>query len=275
MSIFKRYVWQSQQQPQDVGANEKEYALRRLGAAPHRWLPSDTQRILEQQDRAWDEPRLAAELGSGSNDGPDAVIDSLLTESWRARLIADARDYGEIDRAAKKVWSQWRKRLVEFTSDFIHLLPRIVTFVAEIAADNESTHQGEAKTILSRLGSFELGASVLQRAAALLDRNVKPAAASSLLRLLQEAASLSERNAIEKCMHLGRENDALTSALRSSERDLQLEIWMHAACLSIATGAPGWEKPLSPDSLAMRAVRDLRKERDKLAADLREARRVR
>lgn len=36
------------------------------------------------------------------------------------------------------------------------------------------------------------------------------------------------------------------------------EAWMHAACLSIAEGVPSWEKPLEHDSLAMRAVRDLR-----------------
>lgn len=36
------------------------------------------------------------------------------------------------------------------------------------------------------------------------------------------------------------------------------EAWQHAACLSIAEGAPGWDRPSANDSPAMRAVRELR-----------------
>jgi hypothetical protein len=45
------------------------------------------------------------------------------------------------------------------------------------------------------------------------------------------------------------------------------EAWMHAACLSIAEGAPGWEQPSTTDSAAMTAVRRLRQERDALRAE--------
>ena len=39
----------------------------------------------------------------------------------------------------------------------------------------------------------------------------------------------------------------------------ELERWQHAACLSIAKGAPGWSMPTANDSEAMKAVRNLRK----------------
>lgn len=41
--------------------------------------------------------------------------------------------------------------------------------------------------------------------------------------------------------------------------DLEREIMQHAACLSIAEGAPGWETPTPFDSLAMVTVRELRR----------------
>lgn len=47
------------------------------------------------------------------------------------------------------------------------------------------------------------------------------------------------------------------------ERDR--EAWQHAGCLSIAEG-PDWDRPTFDDSEAMRAVRRLRAERDRLLA---------
>jgi hypothetical protein len=44
------------------------------------------------------------------------------------------------------------------------------------------------------------------------------------------------------------------------------EVWRHAACLSIAEGAPQWEQETTGDSPAMVAVRKLRSERDALVA---------
>lgn len=45
---------------------------------------------------------------------------------------------------------------------------------------------------------------------------------------------------------------------RPFEDDAERECWQHAACLSIAEGAPEWNKPTVCDSVAMKAVRDLR-----------------
>jgi hypothetical protein len=54
-------------------------------------------------------------------------------------------------------------------------------------------------------------------------------------------------------------------AVERAQRDD--EAWMHAACLSIADGVPGWEKPLEHDSLAMRTVRALRLAYEEARAD--------
>jgi hypothetical protein len=55
------------------------------------------------------------------------------------------------------------------------------------------------------------------------------------------------------------------------------EAWQHAACLSIAEAAPGWEFPTGNDSPAMVAVRALRRryEDEKMANDTRRAERRR
>lgn len=43
-------------------------------------------------------------------------------------------------------------------------------------------------------------------------------------------------------------------------RPEQDHAWQHAACLSIAEGHPGWDVPTTNDSLAMIAVRNLRRQ---------------
>jgi hypothetical protein len=49
------------------------------------------------------------------------------------------------------------------------------------------------------------------------------------------------------------------------------EAWMHAACLSIAEGVPGWEQPATTDSAAMTSVRRLRQAYDALRVELKSA----
>ena len=46
--------------------------------------------------------------------------------------------------------------------------------------------------------------------------------------------------------------------------NLDKERWQHAACLSIAEGVPGWEEETWAESEAIRAVRKLRQEVERL-----------
>lgn len=62
-----------------------------------------------------------------------------------------------------------------------------------------------------------------------------------------------------------------------TDDEIEREVFLHAACLSIAEGVSGWDKPLTAwgDSPATDAVRRLRAERDALRATLAEVTRER
>jgi len=65
------------------------------------------------------------------------------------------------------------------------------------------------------------------------------------------------------------EIERLQSELASFMVDRNTEAWQHAACLSIAEGAPGWENPVN-QSVAMMKVIELRKKYDASQARVKE-----